>query len=52
MYYDGKKPDVMNWRLLDGAELIGKFGFPKLMPAINANPPEPCSFSSYRRSQG
>lgn len=38
MYFDNKKPDVMNWRLLEGAELVGKYGLPKLMPVINANP--------------
>lgn len=38
MYYDGKKPDVMNWRLIEGAELVGEYGFPKLMPVIDAMP--------------
>ncbi len=38
MYYDRKKPDVMNWRLLEGSILVGKYDFPKLLPVHNAHP--------------
>ncbi len=38
MYYDHKKPDVMNWRLLEGSTLVGQFDFPKLLPVHNVHP--------------
>lgn len=38
MYYDGKKPDVMNWHLLEGATLVGQFDLPRLAPVDHVNP--------------